>query len=209
MKFSNIILGLSFVSCSSMVMANDAMTVNAEKVKATTAAPMVEAVQKKEATILVSPRTGMRYTVNNPNNIPIIFKTELIAPATTTNANRIVATNPALSVASQQKAQAALLEMIGPNTQQPTPPVEDTAVVHNAVSSANNVMAPQDTASAQPGANTAHETEAPAVSVTAKPELNTAPLAATDQPVVSLPETATQATSSDAEAVIEKADTAQ
>lgn len=114
MKISKILLGLSLAAYTTVSMADETMTVKAETVQAVISPPVVEAVQKDENTILVSPRTGMRYTVKNPANVPIIFKTELIAPATAANVNRIVATNPALSAISQEKAQAALLEMVTP-----------------------------------------------------------------------------------------------
>ena len=113
MKILSLPLSFSLVVLSSFAVANETMTVKAETVAAVVNPPVVEAVQKNDTTVLVSPRTGMRYTVNNPNNIPIIFKTEIMAPATTANANRIVATNPALSQASQEKAQAALLSLVG------------------------------------------------------------------------------------------------
>ena len=94
------------------VYANDTLTVPAENVQAAVNPPVVEAVQKDDKTVLVSPRTGMRYAVKNPSNVPIIFKTELLAPATSANADRIVATNPALSAESQEKAKQALIEMV-------------------------------------------------------------------------------------------------
>lgn len=213
-----------------MVMAEDAITVNAKTVEATIAAPAVEAVQKKEATILVSPRTGMRYTVNNPSNIPIIFKTELIAPATTTNANRIVANNPALSVESQQKAQAALLALVTSNSQQ-TPPLgqdvvaQDTvvpnpAVQDVAVSESKNldqaVIPPSQDTVSMPTQAVAEQNipdqnvVAPITTSLASATLpSVEPLAATEQPAISMPGTTPQATSTEVEAVVEKADTAQ
>ena len=111
MNISRVILGFSFIGLTAVTNANETITVKAESVEAVISAPVVEAVKKDDKTILVSPRTGMRYTVNNPNNLPIIFKTEVVAAATTENADRIIATNPALSQASQQKAHAALVEM--------------------------------------------------------------------------------------------------
>lgn len=57
---------------------------------------------------VASPRTGIRYTFNNQNR-PIVVQTEAIAAANAANADRIVASNPALSAASQQQAKQALL----------------------------------------------------------------------------------------------------
>lgn len=55
-----------------------------------------------------SPRTGIRYTFANPNR-PIVLQTQAIAAANAANADRIVASNPALSATSQQQAKQALL----------------------------------------------------------------------------------------------------
>lgn len=60
-------------------------------------------------TIVVSPRTGIQYSVNNPNQRPVIIQVEALAPATSTTVDRIVASNPALSVQSQENAKKALL----------------------------------------------------------------------------------------------------
>ncbi|WP_347453583.1 hypothetical protein [Acinetobacter thermotolerans] len=55
-----------------------------------------------------SPRTGIRYTFANSNR-PIVLQTQAIAAANAANADRIVASNPALSATSQQQAKQALL----------------------------------------------------------------------------------------------------
>ncbi len=57
----------------------------------------------------MSPRTGIRYTFANPQQRPVVLKTTAITPVNAANANRIVASNPALSAASQEKAKQALL----------------------------------------------------------------------------------------------------
>ena len=51
---------------------------------------------------------GIRSTFNNSNR-PIVLQTAAIAAANAANADRIVASNPALSAASQQQAKQALL----------------------------------------------------------------------------------------------------
>ena len=60
---------------------------------------------------VISPRTGIQYTVDNPDNRPITIQAEAIAPANSTNVDRIVASNPALSEQSQQTAKEALLKV--------------------------------------------------------------------------------------------------
>lgn len=117
MKLTKLLCALSCMGGTSLAIADETMTVKAETVAAIVNPPVVEAVQKNDATVLVSPRTGMRYTVNNPNNVPIVFKTELLASATAANANRIVAANPALSTVSQEKAQAALTQLVSTSPQ--------------------------------------------------------------------------------------------
>jgi hypothetical protein len=64
---------------------------------------------KDNNTTVMSPRTGIRYTFANPQQRPVVLKTAAITPANAANANRIVASNPALSAASQEKAKQALL----------------------------------------------------------------------------------------------------
>lgn len=64
---------------------------------------------KDENTTVMSPRTGIRYTFANPQQRPVVLKTTAITPANAANANRIVASNPALSAASQEKAKQVLL----------------------------------------------------------------------------------------------------
>lgn len=66
-------------------------------------------VVKDENTTVMSPRTGIRYTFANPQQRPVVLKTTAITPVNAANANRIVASNPALSAASQEKAKQALL----------------------------------------------------------------------------------------------------
>lgn len=57
---------------------------------------------------VTSPRTGIRYTFDNPNR-PIVMQTAAVTAANAANADRIVAENPALSSASQQNAKKSLL----------------------------------------------------------------------------------------------------
>lgn len=58
---------------------------------------------------VASPRTGIRYTIDNPHQRPVSIQIEAIAAATSATVNRIVASNPALSEESQQTAKKALL----------------------------------------------------------------------------------------------------
>ena len=85
------------------------MTVPVATVEAATALPSVTASQQGKKTVLISPRTGMRYSFDNPTNRPINFKTQVLAPANAQTVGRISASNPALSTESQQLAQQALL----------------------------------------------------------------------------------------------------
>ncbi|TXJ09926.1 MAG: hypothetical protein E6Q25_01940 [Acinetobacter sp.] len=87
--------------------------VSAATAQAAITAPTVDANQKGGTTVLVSPRTGMRYSLTNPANRKVIFQTEALAPVTAQNVSRIRASNPALSEQSQQQAEKALLDMVG------------------------------------------------------------------------------------------------
>ncbi|MEB3754698.1 hypothetical protein [Acinetobacter sp. MD2(2019)] len=76
--------------------------------KGTTSA---EAVVKGGSTTVISPRTGIRYTLGDTNNRPITVQTAAITAATTATVQRIVASNPALSSESQEMAEKTLLAM--------------------------------------------------------------------------------------------------
>lgn len=60
---------------------------------------------------IISPRTGIQYTIPNEYQRPVVLQTEAVVAANSANAKRIVATNPALSEASQQAAVKALVDM--------------------------------------------------------------------------------------------------
>ena len=86
-------------------------TTTVEKVQAATGAVTPQVEVKREATSVISPRTGIRYTLGETGNRPILLKTASIAAATPATANRVVAANPALSPASQEKAKQVLLSV--------------------------------------------------------------------------------------------------
>jgi len=84
-------------------------TTTVEKVQPATGAVTAQAEVKNETTTVISPRTGIRYTLGNTGGRPIILKTAAIAAVTPATVNRVVASNPALSVSSQEKVKQALL----------------------------------------------------------------------------------------------------
>ena len=84
-------------------------TTTVEKVQAATGAVTPQVEVKREATSVISPRTGIRYTFANPNQRPVVLQTAAIAPVNAATVNRIVASNPALSPVSQENAKQALL----------------------------------------------------------------------------------------------------
>ena len=116
----------SFVFAAETASAPQTTTV--AKVRAATGPTSAQAVVKQENTTVISPRTGIRYTLGNTGNRPIILQTAAIAPANSANINRIVASNPALSPKSQEKAKVAL--------------IGEAAVAGAAAVAANNVTAP-------------------------------------------------------------------
>ena len=85
-------------------------TTTVEKVQAAAGVMTAEAEVKNDSTTIISPRTGIRYTLGNTNGRAIILKTAAIAPVTPATVNRVVASNPALSVSSQEKVKLALLD---------------------------------------------------------------------------------------------------
>ena len=95
------------------VFANSAQTTTSEKVKQAIGPTTAQVQVGADGQITVaSPRTGIRYTFADPNR-PIVMQTVAITAANSANADRIVASNPALSDASQQKAKQALLNQTG------------------------------------------------------------------------------------------------
>ncbi|WP_296284611.1 hypothetical protein [uncultured Acinetobacter sp.] len=84
-------------------------TTTVEKVQAATGVTTAQTVVKNETTTVISPRTGIRYTLGNTGGRPIILKTAAIAAVTPATINRVVASNPALSASSQEKVKQALL----------------------------------------------------------------------------------------------------
>lgn len=116
----------SFVFAAETASAPQTTTV--DKVLAAKGLTSAQAVVKQENTTVISPRTGIRYTLGNTGNRPIILQTAAIAPANSANVNRIVASNPALSPKSQEKAKVAL--------------IGEAAVAGAAAVAANNVTAP-------------------------------------------------------------------
>ncbi|MFW2078890.1 hypothetical protein ACG94X_14460 [Acinetobacter sp. ULE_I010] len=84
-------------------------TTTVAKVQAATGATTAQTEVKNETTTVISPRTGIRYTLGDTGGRPIILKTAAIAAVTPATINRVVASNPALSVGSQEKVKQALL----------------------------------------------------------------------------------------------------
>lgn len=98
------------LAISSAAFADTAtQTVPLAKVQAATGATKAQTVVNNNSTTVISPRTGISYTLGDTNGRPIILKTAAISAVTPATANRIVATNPALSTSSQEKAKQALL----------------------------------------------------------------------------------------------------
>ncbi|MDQ9022908.1 hypothetical protein RFI02_17515 [Acinetobacter sichuanensis] len=84
-------------------------TTTVANVQAATGVTTAQAEIKNDSTTVISPRTGIRYTLGNTGGRPIILKTAAIAAVTPATINRVVASNPALSASSQEKVKQALL----------------------------------------------------------------------------------------------------
>lgn len=88
-------------------------TTTVDKVIAAKGVTQAQTEVKHEATTVISPRTGIRYSLGDTAGRPIELRTAAIAAATPATANRIVASNPALSTSSQEKAKQTLLSDAG------------------------------------------------------------------------------------------------
>lgn len=102
-------LMIAALALPTLTFANTAQTTTIDKVQAARGATTAQAVVKDDNITVMSPRTGIRYTFANPNQRPVILKTTAVTAANSANVNRIVASNPALSTVSQEKAKQALL----------------------------------------------------------------------------------------------------
>ena len=102
-------LMIAALALPTLTFANTAQTTTVDTVQAARGATTAQAVVKDDNITVMSPRTGIRYTFANPNQRPVILKTTAVTAANSANVNRIVASNPALSTASQEKAKQALL----------------------------------------------------------------------------------------------------
>ena len=102
-------LMIAALALPTLIFANTAQTTTVDKVQAARGATTAQAMVKDDNITVMSPRTGIRYTFANPNQRPVILKTTAVTAANSANVNRIVASNPALSTASQEKAKQALL----------------------------------------------------------------------------------------------------
>ena len=110
------------------VAENIPQTTTVDKVLAAKGPTTAEAQVKREVTTVISPRTGIRYTLGDTGNRPIVLQTAAIAPANSANINRIVASNPALSARSQEKAKVALIGEAAVQTASAQPPDRKSVV---------------------------------------------------------------------------------
>lgn len=101
---------LTLIALPALAFANTApQTTTIAKVQAATGVTTAQTEVKNDSTTVISPRTGIRYTLGDTAGRAIILKTASISAVTPATANRIVASNPALSASSQEKAKQALL----------------------------------------------------------------------------------------------------
>lgn len=123
MKKTLQLLILASAALSGVALADNVpQTTTVDKVLAAKGVTTAEAQVKREVTTVISPRTGIRYTLGDTGNRPIVLQTAAIAPANSANINRIVASNPALSARSQEKAKVALIGEAAVQTASAHPP---------------------------------------------------------------------------------------
>ena len=98
-----------------------AANTTAENIAAAQGAQVATIKQVDNKSVVVSPRTGISYSFSNPDQRPVILKSEEITAANTVTVSRIAASNPALSQQSQVNAQLALVpELAQVTTTAPT-----------------------------------------------------------------------------------------
>ncbi|MCF9000235.1 hypothetical protein [Acinetobacter nectaris] len=91
--------------------STEPFTTTVKNVKAALGPQQAEVSSKGNSLTIISPRTGISYTLGNTEGRSIILQTDAIAAANSTNADRIIAANPALSKESQDKAAKVLADM--------------------------------------------------------------------------------------------------
>jgi hypothetical protein len=111
MNMKQLLKTLSIVSLAlpTLVFANTPQTTTVDKVQAAAGVVTAQTEVVNASTVVISPRTGIRYDLGNTAGRPIVLKTSAIAAVTPQTVNRIVASNPALSTSSQEKAKQTLL----------------------------------------------------------------------------------------------------
>lgn len=100
---------LTTVTISGMTMAKSIVPVEKIQDVITPVTTQVQSINGQST--VVSPRTGIQYTIPNEQQRPVVLQTQAIAAANAVNAQRIVAKNPALSPESQQIATQALIDL--------------------------------------------------------------------------------------------------
>ena len=112
-QLQSILISTSLLSVTGAVFANEnqpqSVTLPAANVEAAQGATTAQTVVKNENVTVISPRTGIHYTLGNTANRTIVLQTAAISPANAITAKRIVAVNHALSSQSQAKAVEALV----------------------------------------------------------------------------------------------------
>ncbi|MFT4020701.1 MAG: hypothetical protein QM666_04195 [Acinetobacter sp.] len=113
MKLVHLLFGTIALSsaCAAFAEETKPFTTTVSNVLAAKGTTTTQAIVKSGATTVVSPRTGVRYTLGDTNGRPITLKTAAIAPVNTETVKRISASNPALSTESQQEAEQKLLAL--------------------------------------------------------------------------------------------------
>lgn len=99
------------------VMASESpQTTTLDKVQDAQGITTAQVEVKQDITTLISPRTGIRYSLGKVGARKVILETPAITAANVNTVQRIVATNPAVSALSQDKAKQALLtQNLDPN----------------------------------------------------------------------------------------------
>lgn len=95
----------------------DGFTTTLGNVKAAIGPQQAEVTAKGDTLTIVSPRTGISYTLNQTAGRSIILQTDAIAAANNVTAKTLMAQNPAVSQASQLNVEKELIELSAQRTQ--------------------------------------------------------------------------------------------
>ncbi|SDB80830.1 hypothetical protein [Acinetobacter boissieri] len=106
-----LVASLIMASTVAIAAPTEPFTTTVGNVKAAMGPQLAEATSKGNTLTIISPRTGISYTLDNTEGRTVILQTDAIAAANNVTAKKIIAQNSAVSETSQLNAEKALIDL--------------------------------------------------------------------------------------------------